>query len=852
GTGLGPRAYAIIEQGMISRVIEAKPDELRVFLEEAAGISKYKERRRETETRLVDTRENLSRINDIRLELATQLEKLEAQAKVATRYQEYQADLQLKQQLLWFLRRRDAAAERDRHTQEIGRATNTLEAENAELRSLESRLEVARGAHYQAGDALNAAQGALYAANASVASQESELRHVEETRSRLESQHTERRTQLAAWREQRSQLTQALHMWAARAGTARERLAEARRGLESENRRLPQAEEAFRTAQERLAEARSQLQQAQSRLQLEQANRAHLERAAQALGQRRERLETELQTLVEPDAAGMQALEASGAELEQSVRDAQEAVESLQAACAELDERSAAAAAALGEAEREHAAAEAQLTTLRQIQAAADENVPLREWLERHGLGSAPRLFQKLRIDAGWETAVESALRERLHALELADAGRVSELLADRPPTRASLFDRAESFAAPGVAGLEPLAAKVHVIDARVSGALADWLAGVYVVEARPDPATREALPAGALLVDREGHQYTRHTIGFHAPDQADAGLLARQAEIETTEARCAQLARSLSEARDRHARAQDAAAERAAELEQARDEVGSRQKARHDAQIEHLKVSQAQERFQERSAQVRSELEEVAQDAGRGGQALADSTAAAARIEVEIEAAGKSLEAARTEHSAAEGALAGQRRAAQQADREAQDALFGERECASKIAEIDHSVRVIDQQIERADQEVAALTTELADDPIPVVRQALDAAVEQRLACEKALAEARNGVEAAAGGLREIEETMLQVEARVAPLRERVGELRLKEQAAQISFEQFDTQLREAGAEGIRLAAEAERAPRPSSLQGELTRLTQAISELGAVNLAALEELRTSTERKG
>jgi len=852
GTGLGPRAYAIIEQGMISRVIEAKPDELRVFLEEAAGISKYKERRRETETRLADTRENLSRINDIRLELATQLEKLDAQAKVATRYQEYQADLQLKQQLLWFVRRRDAAAERDRHAQEIGRTANTLEAENAELRSLESRLEVARGAHYQAGDALNAAQGALYAANASVASQESELRHVEETRSRLESQHTERRTQLAAWREQRSQLTQALHMWAARAGTAKERLAEARTRLETENRKLPQAEAAFRAAQEGLAEARSQLQQAQSRLQLEQANRAHLERAAQALGQRRERLESELQTLVEPDAAGLQALEASSARLEQSVRDAQETVESLQAACAELDERSAAAAAALGEAQREHAAAAAQLTTLRQIQAAADENAPLREWLERHGLGSAARLFQKLRIDAGWETAVESALRERLHALELSDAGRLGELLADRPPTRASLFDRAESPAAPGVAGLEPLAAKVHAIDARVSGALADWLAGIYAAETRPDRAAREALPAGAMLVDREGHQYTRHTIGFHAPDQADAGLLARQAEIETTEARSAQLAASLSEARDRHARAQGEAADRAAELEHARDEVARRQKARHDAQIEHLKVSQAQERFQERSAQVRSELGEVAQDAERSGEALADSTAAAARIEGEIEAAGEALEAARTEHGAAEGALAEQRRAAQAADREAQDALFGERECGSKIAEIDHSVRVIDQQIERADQEVAGLTSELAADPIPAVRQALDAAVEQRLACEKALAEARNGVEAAAAALREIEEAMLQVEARVAPLRERVGELRLKEQAAQINFEQFDTQLREAGADEIRLAGEAERSPRPSSLQGELTRLTQAISELGAVNLAALEELRTSTERKG
>ena len=173
GTGLGPRAYAIIEQGMISRVIEAKPEELRVFLEEAAGISKYKERRRETENRLADTRENLARVTDIRLELGAQLEKLEAQAKVAARYKEYQSDLQLKQHLLWYLRRRDAAAERERHAQEVAKATNALEAENAELRSTESRVETARAAHYGAGDALNAAQGALYAANAEVARHES-------------------------------------------------------------------------------------------------------------------------------------------------------------------------------------------------------------------------------------------------------------------------------------------------------------------------------------------------------------------------------------------------------------------------------------------------------------------------------------------------------------------------------------------------------------------------------------------------------------------------------------------------------------------------------------------------------
>src|SRR5690242_9637938 len=166
GTGLGPRAYAIIEQGMISRVIEAKPEELRVFLEEAARISKYKERRKETESRLADTRENLARITDIRLELGLQIEKLDAQAQVATRYQELQRDLTLKQQLLWFVRRRDAGAERDRHAAEIARVTNELEAENAQSRSRETQLESARAAHYQAGDAMNQAQAALYAANA--------------------------------------------------------------------------------------------------------------------------------------------------------------------------------------------------------------------------------------------------------------------------------------------------------------------------------------------------------------------------------------------------------------------------------------------------------------------------------------------------------------------------------------------------------------------------------------------------------------------------------------------------------------------------------------------------------------
>jgi len=842
GTGLGPRAYAIIEQGMISRVIEAKPEELRVFLEEAAGISKYKERRRETENRLTDTRENLARISDIRLELGAQLEKLEAQAKVAARYKEIQSDLSLKQHLLWYLRRRDAGAERERHAQEIARVGNEMEAENAQLRRLESRLETARTTHYQAGDGMNTAQAALYTANATVASHESQLRYAEETRSRLESQHTERRAQLGSWREQRAQLTQALHMWAARSGTAKERAAQAKRKLEQENGLLPKAEEAFRAAQESANEARSGLQQSESGLQLERANLTHHERTVHALGQRRERLAAELQTLAAPDAAAANAVQAGMRDLDASLSDAHARLESSQAESAGADESRTAAAEALSAAQREETAAQAQLATLRQIQADTENNAPLRDWLDRHAFGGLPRLFQKLRIDPGWEAAVEAVLRERLHALE---ASGIDRLPAEMPPAKASLFERGTAPATAPVAGLTPLAAHVHATDPAVSGALADWLADVYAVEGQPK---RESLRPGVVLVNREGHQFTRHTVSFHAPDAVDAGLLARQAEIEKLEVRCQALEKARQAAEAALQTAESRAAERSEALEAARAEISRMEKARHDAQIEDLKLTQSEERYRERSA----EIGEIDREAEKARDSLAACQLAIARREEAIRAASERLEAARQALLAAESTVVAQRKSAHDAEREAQDALFGERECASKIAEIDNSVKVIDQQIEHAEQEITKLTGELAADPIPEVKRQLEAAVEARLGCEKTLATARDAVEAAAATLREVEEGRLQVEARAAPMRERLGELRLKEQAAQINYDQYATQLGEAGADEALLATHAEGAPRPSTLQGEITRLSQAIGELGAVNMAALEELSSSRERKG
>ena len=155
GTGLGPRAYAIIGQGTISRIIECKPEELRLFLEEAAGVSKYKERRRETENRLKDTRENLTRVEDILRELNANLDKLEKQAEVAGQYHALQQQAELKLHQLWFLKHRDAAREEERAKAAVLEAVNELESRVAELRPVEAELETMRQAHYAAGDELH-------------------------------------------------------------------------------------------------------------------------------------------------------------------------------------------------------------------------------------------------------------------------------------------------------------------------------------------------------------------------------------------------------------------------------------------------------------------------------------------------------------------------------------------------------------------------------------------------------------------------------------------------------------------------------------------------------------------------
>src|SRR6478735_4689315 len=184
GTGLGSRSYAIIEQGMISRVIEARPEELRGFIEEAAGISKYKERRRETESRISHTKENLERLSDVREEVDKQLRHLQRQAATARRYQALKQDERKLTAELLALRLR--AIEHDSQSQEgILRERDTaMQAAIAQLRSLESSIETAREDFTGKSEALNGVQGRYYQIGAEISRTEQSIQHGRELRQR--------------------------------------------------------------------------------------------------------------------------------------------------------------------------------------------------------------------------------------------------------------------------------------------------------------------------------------------------------------------------------------------------------------------------------------------------------------------------------------------------------------------------------------------------------------------------------------------------------------------------------------------------------------------------------------------
>ena len=860
GTGLGPRAYAIIGQGTISRIIESKPEELRLFLEEAAGVSKYKERRRETANRLSDTRENLTRVEDILRELNANLDKLEKQAEVALRYNTLQTDGTLKQQQLWFLKRAESEADQSKVKADAEKAVNELESRLADLRHIEADLETVRQAHYAAGDQVNQAQGKLYEASAEVGRLEAEIRFVVDGRLRVEQRLAQLKEQASQWSTRQQDAAVETDNLAAQAVEAEERAELLAAQTEDRVGQLPALEEALRAAQAKANEQRSGVAQVQQQIQVLAADQRNIEEQSRAFATRRERLLADRNALNAPDEARLVNL-TEQFEAAKANQDVVEAVlHELTESVPQLDEDRRNRQQAVNSESARQADLSARAEALKALQEKVKTDGKLKPWLAKHGLDAMQGLWSRIHIEQGWENALEAALRERLGAIEVSRLDMVRGFAGtdgrDAPPAKLSFYSppAAGAAARAGTAGLKPLADYLRLSDAGQSALLADWLQGCYTAANLDEAlAARSKLQAGEVIFVQGGHAVTQHSVSFYAQDSEQAGLLARAQEIENLDKQLRAQALIGDEARSALVRAEAAYTDAAQRLVAARRDAAEGQSRTHSLQVEVLRLSQLAEQTRARSEQIQTDLSEI--DAQMDELQERRVTAEARFEELDMQLADSQERHAQLDDRVIEGErkLNESREQQRTLERQAQEAQFALRSLASRREELARAIDMAAQQAASLADEEHRAKDELSRLTDAAAQAGLQSALEVQLEREADLGAKRSQYDDLSAKLRASDERRLQLERELDPLRQRITEFQLKEQAARLGFEQYAQLLTDAEAdlEALQLSIETGNV-RLTGLQGEIDRINREIQSLGAVNLAALDELSSARERKG
>lgn len=853
GTGLGPRAYAIIGQGTISRIIESKPEELRLFLEEAAGVSKYKERRRETENRLKDTRENLTRVEDILRELNANLDKLEKQAEVASRYRGLQESGTLKLHQLWFLKHRDAASEQERVKKEVLEATNGLEARMAELRHGEAELETIRQAHYAASDELHTAQGALAEASLEVSRLEERIRYVVEGRQRVEQRLAELKAQSEQWAERSQQAQDELEQIAEQIAAADEQAEVLAAQAEEQAGNLPQVEDAVRAAQNRSNEQRTAVSGVQQQIQVLAAESRNLDDQRRQFNARRERLDGERRQLASPDMARLAELKQQSAAADelQGVADAR--LHELQEQVPALDEARRETQEQVNAQGGRQADLSARLDALRALQEKVQTEGKLKPWLAKHGLEGLQGLWTKIHIETGWETALEAALRERINALEVGRIETVRAFATDAPPAKLAFYTPPQAAISNTHQTLSKLSDLLRLGDSGLKALLNDWLEGVYTASDIDEAlAARSKLTHGEVIMTREGHAVSQFAVAFYAPDSEQAGMLARAQEIENLERQLKAQTLIAEESRSALVRAEAAYTDASQRLVGTRREAAETQTRAHQLHVELLRLSQQAEQTSARREQLDAELGEV--DAQLEELDERRATGEARFEELDMQLATTQERHAELDEGviAAERKLADAREQLRSLERQAQEAQFSSRALAARRGELQRSIETAQQQVVSNEASLEQLQQELVKLTDASAHVGLEDALALKLDRVAALGAKRSEYDDLTLRLRRADEQRMAHEQSLQPLRDRITKLQLEEQAAQLGGAQFLEQLTAAEVDLAALAQNiADNNVKLYGLQGEIDRINREITALGAVNLAALDELTASRERK-
>ena len=854
GTGLGPRSYAIIEQGMISRIVEAKPDDLRDVLEDAAGISKYKERRRETENRMRHTLENLDRLNDLRDELARRLAHLKRQATLAEKFRELKAAQRELEAEHLALQWRALDEQARRNAGRIADQESRLEAALAGQRRVEAELEKARAAYTEAVDTYNHRYRSVLDAGAEVARTEESIQSIRRRREEVAGtldQETGRleaaRRQIESERKQRDEI-------AARLALDEPALAELRGQSSSAHRDLGRIEEdvqaletEFEALSEREREPARTVHAEQARIQHLESSISEIERRAQALEAESgaigpDSLEHEIAPIRRRLAAMERELEA--AEAEQSR--AHDAVQGLREAVRAAEKALHDTREVLGQ----HRGRLASLDALQQEALGAGGG--LADWLDARGLADAPRLAQSVRVARGWERAVETVLGARLQAV-LADA--FETVAADAAGTLEqgtfTVIDAGVSELAGRASahGLATLRSKVET-HWPIAGLLEGVLCAASLEEGL---GARARLAPDESVITAQGVWLGSAWLHVRRGGSEEHGVLEREQALE---ALGREIERAGEEEED-HARV---VSELSAALRSAEETYAAVQRSLNEGyrrctamRSDLTARTAAADRASQRSAELAAELADVVARIGAEREKLASAHEHLEQASNELSRLTVERTRCEDRRRARREQLALARERWQRLHDEAHSLEVSIEGARSRLGASEEAGGRDQRRLEELEERLRGLRDALEETEAPLARatEALDEKLARRASLESVMREARAEVETVEGLVRSTDEERQRHVAEVQGEREALERLRVESQETLVLRKTVEERLDAGGQALDTLLARVGADAGIGAWAEKLEVMERRIARLGPINLTAIEEHEQQAERK-
>jgi chromosome segregation protein len=855
GTGLGPRSYAIIEQGMISRLIEAKPEELRNTLEEAAGISKYKDRRRETERRIKNTRENLDRLSDLREELEKQLSHLNRQAKAAEKFKTLKQDERQVTAELILLRLKQVQEDIVTRQNSINENATTHQSQLAEQRSLENQIETERARHTAANDSFNQIQASFYQVGSEISRLEQTIQHQKELAERhtreLQQVDSEINAAMSHAEEDRSQLEnaqQCLSELEPKLDTDQDKLKISNDALNDAENELANWQQSWNLLQQKLSEPAQQAQVERTRMeqlenQLQQgasrllklntdkgvfntdSYKEELSRQQQQLVQTKnqskqvqeefDRCKTSLQSQIEHNRKTQQELQQSRSEL-QSLNGKLSSLEVLQNAGLGKDNNS---------------------------------GKPLQQWLAKHGLEQTSPLADIIHIESGWEKVLEIVLGDLLESKQLDSYAQLKQLMSDAPTVTASFFVNEKSNQPPPE---NSLAAKVTEPKS-----LQSLLSNIQCAESIEDAISKQInLLPGERIITREGVLLGSNWLKTQADDKANlhAGVLARKKEIELTKQKIHDLEASVTQ----HEEAIEQGQQQRKEYEEHQAQLQTRLNELHREESQAQAVIHASEnRINQTEANQQRVLAEII-ELELQQKKEQESHQAATKLRNQALAMLETLEAEKTGIEGKNIPLQETvnqlkeenrqlRDTAQQTQLKVETFKTNQASAKQQLARLEERLK----QLEDRKQSIIEQNTHLDSQSEINIKQQLENQLESRRAIEVELSAAREALQSIDTRVRDLEQKRHQAEQQVEKYRSLLENLKMEWQEVRVREQTLQEQFNETEFEASTLTKSMFADISLHSQQTLLEDIQRKVSRLGAINLAAIEEFKTQSERK-